>query len=80
MLGHRARLSFARVTDTIGYVATDQDGLTAPSTRTVIIEPAAARDVERLWAALTRTPAVDSPDLAALADNPLAPRRGGLLG
>ena len=46
----------------------------------VIVEPEAARDVDRLWAALTRTPAVDSPDLAALADNPLAPRRGGLLG
>jgi hypothetical protein len=28
-------------TDTIDYVATDEDGLTATSTRTVIIEPAA---------------------------------------
>lgn len=28
-------------TDTIDYVATDQSGLTATSTRTVIVEPAA---------------------------------------
>jgi len=31
-------------TDIIDYVATDQDGLTATSTRTVIIEPAATRN------------------------------------
>ncbi len=33
-----------------------------------------------LWAALTRAPRIDAPDLAALVDNPLAPRVGGLLG
>jgi hypothetical protein len=27
-------------TDTIDYVATDEDGLTATSTRTILIEPA----------------------------------------
>jgi hypothetical protein len=32
-------------TDTIDYVATDQTGLTATSTRTVIIEPAASSAV-----------------------------------
>lgn len=32
-------------TDTIDYVATDNDGLTATSTRTVIIEPAASSAV-----------------------------------
>ncbi len=46
----------------------------------VIVEGVAARDVENLWAALTRAPRIDAPDLAALADNPLAPRAGGLLG
>ena len=35
---------------------------------------------ERLWRALTGVPELDRPDLAALTDNPLAPRRGGLLG
>ncbi|HKN27513.1 MAG TPA: GTP-binding protein [Roseiarcus sp.] len=51
------------------------------STRVVIIvEDAAARDVDNLWAALTRAPRIDAPDLAALTDNPLAPRAGGLLG
>jgi G3E family GTPase len=45
----------------------------------IIVEGVAARDVETLWAALVRTPRSDSPDLAALTDNPLAPRAGGLL-
>ena len=31
-------------------------------------------------AAVTRAPRIDTPDLAALFDNPLAPRAGGLLG
>ena len=46
----------------------------------VIVEGVAARDVDNLWAALTRAPRIDAPDLAALAHNPLAPRAGGLLG
>ena len=46
----------------------------------IIVEGAAARDAESLLAALTRVPRIDAPDLAALADNPLAPRTGGLLG
>ena len=51
------------------------------ATRAVlIVEGVAARDVENLWAALTRAPRIDAPDLAALTDNPLAPRAGGLLG
>jgi len=36
--------------------------------------------VSRLYAALVGTPRVDAPDAAALADNPLAPKRAGLLG
>jgi hypothetical protein len=35
----------AAATDTIDYVATDQTDLTATSTRTVIIEPAAAPSI-----------------------------------
>ena len=51
------------------------------STRAVlIVEGVAAREAETLWAALTRAPQIDAPDLDALADNPLAPRAGGLLG
>ena len=46
----------------------------------LIVEGVAARDVENLWAVLTGAPRIDSPDLAALTDNPLAPRAGGLLG
>ncbi len=46
----------------------------------IIVEGVAARDVDNLWAALTCAPRVDAPDLAALTDNPLAPRGGGLLG
>jgi G3E family GTPase len=51
------------------------------TTRAVlIVERGAAREAETLWAALARAPRVDAPDLVALADNPLAPRAGGLLG
>jgi G3E family GTPase len=46
----------------------------------IIVEGGAAREVDNLWAALTRAPRIDAPDLAALADNPLAPSAGGLLG
>jgi G3E family GTPase len=35
--------------------------------------------IDRLWAALSGAPRIDAPDLAALADNPLVARRGGLL-
>ena len=35
--------------------------------------------IDRLWAALSGAPRVDAPDLAALADNPLVARHGGLL-
>ena len=35
--------------------------------------------IDRLWAALSGAPGVDGPDLAALADNPLVARHGGLL-
>jgi G3E family GTPase len=37
-------------------------------------------EIERLWRALMGAPEIDQPDLAALTENPLAPRRGGLLG
>jgi G3E family GTPase len=46
----------------------------------VIADGVAPARIEALWAALTGAPLLDAPDLAALADNPLAPRRGGLLG
>ena len=45
----------------------------------LIVEGVAAREAETLWAALTRAPRIDTPDLAALLDNPLAPKAGGLL-
>jgi G3E family GTPase len=51
----------------------------ARQTRLVVISdglPPAA--VEDLWLALAGIPGVDRPDLAALAENPLAPRLGGL--
>jgi G3E family GTPase len=41
------------------------------------IEPS---DIDRLWAAFAGAPSVDQPDRAALVDNPLSPRRAGLLG
>lgn len=37
-------------------------------------------EIERLWRALTGVPEIDRPDFAALANNPLAPRSGGLFG
>ncbi len=46
----------------------------------LIVEGVATREAEVLWAALTGTPVIDAPDLAALVDNPLAPKAGGLLG
>jgi len=50
-------------------------------TRIVVIVDGVERAVvERLWAALSGVPQIDAPDLAALCDNPLAPRPGGLLG
>jgi len=49
------------------------------STRIVfIMRDMPAGFVEELWGAFTGAP--DGPDAAALADNPLAPRLGGLLG
>lgn len=52
-----------------------------PRTRLVVIVDGVERAaVERLWAALSGVPQIDAPDLAALLENPLAPRRGGLLG
>jgi G3E family GTPase len=36
--------------------------------------------VTGLYSAFAGTPAIGAPDAAALTDNPLAPRRGGLLG
>lgn len=45
-----------------------------------IVDGIDARAMARLGAALSGRPQIDAPDLAALADNPLAPRRGGLLG
>jgi G3E family GTPase len=46
----------------------------------VIVDGVERAAVERLWRALSPTPRIDAPDLAALVDNPLAPRPGGLLG
>jgi G3E family GTPase len=46
----------------------------------MIVEGVPAATIDRLWAALTHTPAIDAPDMAALANNPLRPSRGGLLG
>ncbi|MGA2492582.1 MAG: GTP-binding protein [Roseiarcus sp.] len=45
----------------------------------VIADGVAPARIEALWAALTGAPQIDTPDLEALTDNPLAPRRGGLL-
>ncbi len=50
-----------------------------PETRLVaIVDGLTPSDVSALWRALTLAPEIDRPDLAALIDNPLAPRRGGL--
>ncbi len=49
-------------------------------TRLVVITDGVADEkVDRLWSALTGEPRIDQSDLAGLWDNPLAPRRGGLL-
>ncbi len=45
----------------------------------VIADGVAPARIDALWAALTGAPQIDSPDLAALTDNPLAPKRAGLL-
>jgi G3E family GTPase len=48
-------------------------------TRLVVISDGLeSADVESLWRALVGTPEIDRPDLAALTENPLAPRLGGL--
>jgi len=50
------------------------------ATRLVVIgEGLAPGEVERFWAALVGAPAIDQPDRAALVENPLSPRPGGLL-
>jgi G3E family GTPase len=51
----------------------------ARQTRLVVISdgPETA-DAEGLWRALVGTPEIDRPDFAALTENPLAPRLGGL--
>ena len=45
----------------------------------VIADGVAPARIEALWAALTGAPRLDAPDLAALTENPLAPKRAGLL-
>ena len=45
----------------------------------VIADGVAPARIDALWTALTGAPQLDTPDLAALADNPLAPKLGGLL-
>lgn len=45
----------------------------------VIADGVAPAQIEALWSALAGAPQIDAPDLDALTDNPLAPRRGGLL-
>ena len=50
-------------------------------TRVVVIVDGVDRAViDRLWGALSGAAQIDAPDLAALTENPLAPRPGGLLG
>jgi G3E family GTPase len=49
-------------------------------TALVVIGEGIAAPARKLWDALTGAVAPDTPDLAALAANPLAPRGGGLLG
>ncbi len=48
-------------------------------TALIVIGEGIAGPAERLWAALTGEIAPDAPDWAALAENPLAARAGGLL-
>jgi G3E family GTPase len=51
------------------------------ATRIVFIGEGIEREeIQRIWAAFAGAPSVDRPDRAALLDNPLAPRSGGLLG
>ncbi len=49
-------------------------------TALVVIGEGIGAPVRTLWDALTGVVALDTPDLAALADNPLKAHRGGLLG
>jgi G3E family GTPase len=50
------------------------------ATRIVLVVDGLDRGaIDRLWAALSGAPRVDAPDLAALVDNPLVARHGGLL-
>jgi G3E family GTPase len=52
-----------------------------PQTRlVVIVDGIPEAEIAALWRALGGIPEIDRPDLAALTDNPLAPRRGGLFG
>jgi G3E family GTPase len=46
----------------------------------VIVDGVDAKSIARLGEALSGRPQIDAPDLAALSENPLAPRPGGLLG
>jgi G3E family GTPase len=46
----------------------------------VIVDGLPQADIAALWRALRGIPEIDRPDLAALTDNPLAPRSGGLFG
>jgi len=46
----------------------------------VIADGVDARSIARLGEALSGRPQIDAPDLAALTENPLAPRPGGLMG
>jgi G3E family GTPase len=51
------------------------------TTRVVmIVEGVPAAAIDRLWAAVTRAPTIDAPDMAALTQSPLSAQRGGLLG
>jgi hypothetical protein len=56
-------------TDTIAYVATDPTGLTATSTRTVIIEGAAPPSPQPASAAASSTPAAFASSTAAVASS-----------
>ena len=50
------------------------------STRIVLIADGLDRaSIDMMWAALAGAPRIDTPDMTALAHNPLAPSRGGLL-
>ena len=44
----------------------------------IISDGMSSEDIATLWRALTGLPEIDRPDQAALLDNPLAPRSGGL--